>query len=142
MVRLCTRINKFPGFFICRVWEFMIFSLFISLVLCSKEKLCIVSYKFLIVRIWVSWPDRPFIIVDIEDAFILLFSTNILSIAVCGFLWVLVAKLNVCDWFYVVNNEVSFLCCFQWDNLCLCLHKLKIPLKFYTDMSKHHLNSQ
>jgi hypothetical protein len=30
--------------------------------------------------------------------------------------------------------------CFPWDNLCLCLHKLKFLLCVSTDISKHYLD--
>jgi len=60
----------------------MIVSLSINLILCFKGNLLIVAYTVLIVRISASWSDRPFIMGDIEDKFILLLSTNILSTAV------------------------------------------------------------
>jgi len=60
----------------------MMVSMSINLVLCIKGNLFIVVYIFLIVRIPASWSDRQFIMGDIEDKFILLLSTNILSVAV------------------------------------------------------------
>ena len=59
------------------VWKAMIVSLSINLVLCFKWNLFIVPYVFLVVRIWALWSQRPFIVGDIEDKFILLLSTNI-----------------------------------------------------------------
>jgi hypothetical protein len=44
---------------------------------------------FLIVRIWASWSDRPFIMGDIEDKFILLLSTNISSMPALELFWIL-----------------------------------------------------
>ena len=58
-----------------------------------------------------------------EDKFIILLSTNMLPMAVLGLLWILVAKLTLCDRLYIVSNEASLIGCFQWDNLCLWLHK-------------------
>ena len=82
---------------------------------------------------------------DRVDKFIVLLSTNILSMAVFELLWIPVAKLTVCNRLYIVNKEASFFFggggCFQWHNLCLFLHKLKIPLSVDTDVSKHHLDS-
>jgi len=67
--------------------------------------------------------------VDIEDKFNLLLSTCMLSMAVLELFWVHVANFTVCDRLYVVKNEAScFFGCFLWDNLCLCLHKLKVML--------------
>jgi len=60
----------------------MIVSLSINLILYFKGNLLIVAYTVLIVRISASWSDRPFIIGHIKDKFILLLSTNILSMAV------------------------------------------------------------
>jgi len=42
----------------------------------------IVAYLFLIARILASWFDRAFIVGNVEDKFILLLSTNILTVAV------------------------------------------------------------
>jgi hypothetical protein len=120
----------------------MILSLCINLALCFQGNLFVVAYIFLIVRIGASWSDRPFIMVDIEDKFIVLLSTDILWMAVLELFWILVAKLIVCDGLYVVNNEAScFFGCFQWDNLWLYLHKLRIQLHVYTYVSKYHLDS-
>ena len=44
---------------------------------------------------------------DIEAKFILILSTNILSMAVLDLLLMLVANLTVWDRLYVVNNEAS-----------------------------------
>jgi len=45
---------------------------------------------------------------DLEDKFILLLSTNVLSMAVLEVFWILVEKLTACDRMYVVNTDVSF----------------------------------
>jgi hypothetical protein len=44
---------------------------------------------------------------DIENKFILILSTNILSMTVSDLLWMHVANLTVWDKLYVVNNEAS-----------------------------------
>ena len=97
--------------FCSRIWEFMIISVSVNLVLYFEGNLFIVAYIYLIVRIWASCSDRQFIIGDIEDKFILLLSTNILSVAVLELFWILVAKLPVCDRLYVCNDEAS---CWFW----------------------------
>jgi hypothetical protein len=43
-----------------------------------------------------------------EDKFIILLSTNILSMALLELFLILFAKLNLCHRLYVVNNEASF----------------------------------
>jgi uncharacterized membrane protein len=52
----------------------------------------IVEYTLSIVRICISWSDRPFIMEDIEDVYSALLSTNILSMAVIALLSILIAK--------------------------------------------------
>jgi len=52
----------------------MIVSLSINLVLFFEGNLFIVAYIFIIVRICASWSDRPFIMGDTEDKFVLLLS--------------------------------------------------------------------
>jgi len=104
----------------------MIISLSINLVLCFRKFVYCCIHIFNCEN-WTSWTDRPFIMGDIKDKFIILLSTNILSMAVLELFWILVTKLTVCDILYIVNNEARCLFgFFQWDNLCLCLHKLKI----------------
>jgi len=95
-------------FFFNRVWKFMSVSFSINLILCFKANLFIVAYIYLIVRIWAWWSDRPFIMGGVEDQFILLLYTNILSVAVLKLFWILVAKLTVCDRLYVVNEAGFF----------------------------------
>jgi len=45
---------------------------------------------------------------DVEDKFVVLLSTNTLSMAVLELFWILVAKFTVCDRFCVVNIEASY----------------------------------
>jgi len=136
MVRICIYINRYMVFFwgggggggvgVRRVWKFMIVLLSIILVLCFKGNLFIVAFIFLFVRIWGTWPNGPLIVGD-EDKFILLLSTNILSMVVLKSFWILVSKLTVCNILYAVNNEANyFFRLLSWDNLWLCLHSLKI----------------
>ena len=108
----------------------MIVSLSINLILYFKGNLLIVAYTVLIVRISASWSDRPFIIGHIKDKFILLLSTNILSMAVllpifhfdCTRWWrlcyslILVTKVNVVErvttsalWLYHQHNQSTHL---------------------------------
>jgi hypothetical protein len=60
----------------------MIFSLFISLVLCFKGNKLVAGAILLTVRNWASWSDRPFIVVYVEDELSFVISTKILLIAV------------------------------------------------------------
>jgi hypothetical protein len=63
----------------------------------------------------------------IEEKFILLLSTYILSVAILGLFWSPVENFTVCNRLYV-NNEASFYAsCFRWDNLCIC-PQLKVML--------------
>ena len=68
-------------------------------------------YIFLIMRIWISCSDRPFIMGVVEYKFMLLLSTNILLVAGLELFWTLVTNFTVCDRLYVVNHEGS--CFFQ-----------------------------
>ena len=106
----------------------MIVPLSVTLYLCFRGNLFIVVYIFLNVRIWASCSDRPCTMGDIENEFIPLLSTNILSITALELFWIFVAKLTVWNRFYGVNKDTIFFGWFQWDNVCLCLHKLKISL--------------
>jgi len=54
--------------------------------------LFIVEYTLSIVRICISWSDRPFIMEDIEGVSSSLLSTNILSMAAITLLSILIAK--------------------------------------------------
>ena len=54
------------------------------------------------------WSDRPFIMGGVEDQFILMVSTDILSVAVLELFRILVAKLIVCNRLHVVNEASCF----------------------------------
>jgi len=122
------------------VWKVMIVSSSINLVLLFKGNLFIVAYKyiFLIVRISPSCSQRPFIRGDIEDKFVVLLSTNILSMAVLELFWILVPKVTMCNRLCIVNNEASyfffsflfsfFLLVYFNETNPVCLHKRNIPL--------------
>lgn len=107
VVHIYVLINKFLCFIYNIVWNFMVISLFISLVLIFIGVHFVVAYMLLIVRNWASWLDRPFIRGDVENDFNLLLTTNILSLAVPEPFWVLVAKLTVCDRFFFFSSSSS-----------------------------------
>jgi hypothetical protein len=107
VVHIYVLINRFLCFIYNIVWNFMVISLFISLVLFFIGVHFVVVYMLLIVRNWASWFDRPFIRGDVENDFNLLLSTNILSLAVPESFWILVAKLTVCDRFFFFSSSSS-----------------------------------
>jgi hypothetical protein len=91
----------------------------------------IFGYIFLVVRIWALWFDRPFIMVDIEDKFILLLSTNILSMAILGLCWSLVAKYTVCNRLYVNNDSRCFFFSLLYKDVSLHLDFLYKLIKMF-----------
>jgi hypothetical protein len=113
-------------FYCSRVWKFIIVSLSINLVHWFKGNLFIVAYIYIFnCENWASWSDRPFNMGDAEDKVIPLLFTNSST-------WVILH--SCCKIYYVqqtmllIIRLLVFCSCFQWDNLCLCLHKLKFSL--------------
>ena len=117
-------------FFFSRVWKFMNVSL--SIIWCSASKeICSLLHIFLIVRIWALWSDGH-----------LLWEMQNLNIFYCyaqiyyhwhylsyfEFLFQNLLCAADCMLFIMRLGFFFFFGCFQSDNLCLCLQKLKTPL--------------
>jgi len=67
-----------------------------------------------------------------EDKFILLLSTNRLTMAVLHLFWILIAIFIVCRrLMLLITRLIIFLCCLQWDCVFM-FHKTKLLLQVYT----------
>ena len=78
-----------------------------------------VAYIFLIVRIWASWSQRPFIMGDTEDKFILLLSTQ------CTELFkMIVVVLTTCHTQYTWDSSI---CIFLFNRTTL-----QAPIRYVT----------
>jgi hypothetical protein len=104
----------------------------INLGLGFKGNLFVVACILFIVKIWASWSDRSLIMGYKEDKFILLLSTNRLTMAVLHLFWILIAIFIVCRrLMLLITRLIIFLCCLQWDCVFM-FHKTKLLLQVYT----------
>jgi hypothetical protein len=120
-------VSKIPGFCFLVQSESLWLSLHINPIFCYKGYLFIVPCIFIIVRIWISWSDTPLIVGGV-------YSTVIHKYIVLGaqieIFWFHDAKLPCAtDFMLLITRHLGGGGgCFQWDTLCLYLHKVKITL--------------
>jgi len=133
VTKICFYTNRFTVFlYFSTVWKFVIVSLSIKPILCFKE-ISVTVHIFVIVRIWTLSSDRQLIFGIIGDKIVLRLSRNVLSMTGHKLLWIHLTKLFMIDCTVLIMRLVIF-GCFQGDDVCLCLHKFKVPLYVCTDV--------